>query len=170
MQQDEMSRRQVLAAGAAAIITPASALAGTVQKGIDPEAGVTAPEDLMREHGVLNRCLLVYEEGIRRLRRGEDLAPQVFHHAATLVRRFVEDYHERNEERHIFPLFTTPRGAETPPRMLLQARGVDYPALVGTLKAQHNAGRVLTKRILALSASPDLFHQPGSTARVIEAA
>src|SRR5438045_3706846 len=72
---------------------------------IDPDEGVTAPEDLMKEHGVLNRCLLIYEEGMRRLRAGEEVAPEVFNHTAQLIKTFVEDYHERNEEKYIFPEF-----------------------------------------------------------------
>ena len=35
------------------------------------EAPVTPPEDLMREHGVLKRVLLIYREAIRRLQDGE---------------------------------------------------------------------------------------------------
>ena len=36
----------------------------------------------MREHGVLNRVLLIYEEGLRRLRNKEDVGPSVFHKPA----------------------------------------------------------------------------------------
>jgi hypothetical protein len=43
---------------------------------------VGATEDLMREHGVLNRILLIYEEGLRRLRAKEDVPPSVFHKPA----------------------------------------------------------------------------------------
>src|SRR5262249_53436801 len=71
----------------------------------DPDEGVTAPEDLMKEHGVLNRCLLLYEEGLRRLRGREEVSPELFQHTAGLIRRFVESYHEKNEENHIFPDF-----------------------------------------------------------------
>jgi hypothetical protein len=61
----------------------------------DAEAGVTAPEDLMREHGVLNRILLIYEEGLRRLPAQTDIPPDIFHTSASLARKFVEDYHEK---------------------------------------------------------------------------
>src|SRR5947209_989054 len=64
-----------------------------------PEEEVGAAEDLMREHGVLNRVLLIYEEGLRRLRANEEVPPDAFHKPATLVRKFVEDYHERLEEK-----------------------------------------------------------------------
>ena len=52
------------------------------QNKIDPEKGVTAPEDLMKEHGVLNRCLLIYEEAMRRLHAKSDVPPEVFRAAA----------------------------------------------------------------------------------------
>lgn len=40
----------------------------------EQEVPVTAPEDLMREHGVLKRILLIYREGIRRL-QADDQSP-----------------------------------------------------------------------------------------------
>jgi hypothetical protein len=55
----------------------------------EPEEEAGAAEDLMREHGVLNRILLIYEEGLRRLRAKEEVTPDVFHEPATLVRKFV---------------------------------------------------------------------------------
>src|SRR5262249_14609922 len=75
------------------------------QKKDEPEEEISATEDLMREHGVLNRIVLVFEEGLRRLRGKDDVPPEVFHKPATLVRRFIEDYHEKLEEKFIFPPF-----------------------------------------------------------------
>src|SRR5438067_12639065 len=107
--EDEMSRRSVLRIGIGAALSSA---AGTIEAqgkpvrarpGLDPDKGVTAPEDLMKEHGVLNRCLLIYEEGLRRLRNKEEVSPEVFHHTAEMVHTFVEEYHEQNEEKYIFP-------------------------------------------------------------------
>src|SRR3954453_1729938 len=69
------------------------------------EPEISAPEDLMREHGLLNRILLIYEEGLRRMRNREHVAADVFQKPAELVRNFVEDYHERLEEKFIFPKF-----------------------------------------------------------------
>src|SRR5947207_11159372 len=98
------SRREVIAAGfaGAASLLPNPLAA---QNKIDPEKGVTAPEDLMKEHGVLNRCLLIYEEAIRRIRVKQEVHPEVFNHTAALIRKFVEEYHEQNEEKFIFPVF-----------------------------------------------------------------
>src|SRR5947209_4273522 len=59
------------------------------------EEDVGAAEDLMREHGVLNRLLLIYEEGMRRVKAREDVTPDVFRKPAELARKFVEDYHEK---------------------------------------------------------------------------
>jgi hemerythrin-like domain-containing protein len=100
------------------------------------EEDVTPAEDLMREHGVLNRILLVYEESIRRLEAGVELPPDAVSGAAGIVRRFVEDYHERLEEEHLFP------------RFVKAATLVD---LVEVLRAQHEAGRRLTADILGLA-------------------
>src|SRR5205807_6267311 len=102
-----LARRRflLLGSGLAVSAIPMLALAPREEKN-DPDEGVTAPEDLMKEHGVLNRCLLVYEEGMRRLqRRGSDASPEIFHHTAQLVKKFVEEYHEKNEENFIFPQF-----------------------------------------------------------------
>src|SRR4051794_21548137 len=94
-------RRAVISAGAAGLmmINRGVALAAS------NDEGVTAPEDLMKEHGVLNRCLLIYEAAIRRIEMKEEIGPDVFQHTANLVRRFVEEYHEKNEETYIFPVF-----------------------------------------------------------------
>jgi len=39
------------------------------------------------------------------MRVQEDVAPDVFRKPTTLVRKFVEDYHENLEEKFIFPQF-----------------------------------------------------------------
>ncbi len=141
----KINRRLFLAAGAgSALAIPLNAL-GQKEKW-DPDAGVTAPEDLMKEHGVLRRCLLVYEAGIERIRRKEEIAPEIFSQTAGIIRKFVEDYHERNEEQYIFPEFE---------RAKVQVE------LVQTLKTQHEAGRKVTARIQALS-TPDAFKEQAS--------
>ena len=60
----KLSRRSLVAKSAGAIALAATATAS--QTTYSDDVGVTAPEDLMKEHGVLDRCLLVYEEGIPR--------------------------------------------------------------------------------------------------------
>jgi hemerythrin-like domain-containing protein len=114
---------------------------------------VGAVEDLMREHGVLNRVLLVYEEALRRLGAREDVPPDVFHKTATLVRKFVEDYHERLEEKFIFP--------ELEKRKKL-------PELTAVLRKQHQAGRVVTDVILR-QAAPARFRTAEGRTELIQA-
>jgi hemerythrin-like domain-containing protein len=100
------------------------------------EEGVTATEDLMREHGALRRLLLIFEEGVRRVRAKDDLSPEVFHRCAVLVRNFVENYHERLEENFLFPEFEKRQKMTT---------------LTAVLRKQHLAGRALTDVILGNS-------------------
>jgi hemerythrin-like domain-containing protein len=150
-------RRDFLTAGAFGVAAGALVVPGPVigqekdekKKGEDEE--ISAPEDLMREHGVLNRILLIYEEGLRRLHGKGDVPPDVFHKPATLVRRFVEDYHEKLEEKFIFPPFEK------------QKKLAD---LVAVLRQQHDAGRRLTDVVLRY-ATNDQFTKPEARQQVI---
>ena len=140
------TRRTMFTAGVGALA------ALTARAGSEDE-GVTAPEDLMKEHGVLNRCLLIYEEGMRRLQARQEIPPEVFQQTAGLVRRFVEQYHEKNEETYIFPVFK---------------KAGKLTDLVDVLLAQHKAGRAVTARILDLS-KPDAFRNADSQKALVEA-
>jgi hypothetical protein len=66
---------------------------------------VSPVEDLMREHGILSRCLLIYEEMTARMEKEKKVAPGPRAATADLIRRFIEEYHEKLEEAHIFPRF-----------------------------------------------------------------
>ena len=108
------------------------------------EAEVTPGEDLMQEHGVLERILLVYDEAAGRIERSEPCELTVLTSAAGIVRRFVEDYHEKLEEQFVFP------------RLQAARREVD---LVAVLLRQHKRGREVTEEILRMAgtaAGPDL--------------
>ena len=102
------------------------------------EEEVGAVEDLMREHGVLRRALLVYSETAAKLRTAPaDVAADALARTATLFRRFGEDYHERLlEEAHIFPV--------------VKKAGGPAAGLVDVLQAQHQRGREITEYILAV--------------------
>ena len=104
----------------------------------EPEEGeeVTPTEDLMREHGVLKRVLLIYDEVRRRIGASADFPPDVVAGGAKIIRSFIEEYHEQLEEKHVFPRFRSHHTL------------VD---LVDVLEEQHKAGRVVTARILALT-------------------
>ena len=114
---------------------------------------VSAPEDLMREHGVLRRILLIFEECRRRLRSNKELKPEALHQSAILVRDFVEDYHEKLEEDFIFPLFEKRR---------------ELIPLVRVLRRQHQAGRSLTETILTNS-TPERFANDASRQEISHA-
>jgi hemerythrin-like domain-containing protein len=98
-----------------------------------PAEEVSPPEDLMREHGVLKRVMLVYEEFLRRMDSRQDLPPEALADSAGIIRHFIEDYHEKLEEDFLFPRFEKAH------------KLVD---LVAVLKEQHQAGRRVTDVIL----------------------
>lgn len=112
------------------------------------EEEVSPAEDLMREHGVLRRVLLVYEESLRRLAGGEKVPPQALAGGAQIIRRFIEDYHEQLEEQFLFPRFE---------------RAGKLLELVGVLREQHAKGRQLTSDVLRL-ATPEGLGNPDSVA------
>jgi hemerythrin-like domain-containing protein len=137
------SRRQLLTAGvggvAGLVLTGAVQPPKTATKPIGDE-GVGPGEDLMREHGVLNRILLIYDEGVRRIGAHQPMAADALHSAAAIIKRFLEDYHEKLEEEHLFPRFE---------------KAGKLADLVGVLRKQHQAGRQLTAGILeATTAAP----------------
>src|SRR5947209_4897792 len=85
----------------AAILTPAlPVLADRPEKkqtnSAAKEPEVTATEDLMREHGVIRRALLVYAETVPKLRQNaSSVDAAALRQTAQLFRSFGEDYHER---------------------------------------------------------------------------
>src|SRR6266571_8196691 len=97
-------------------------------------------EDLMREHGVLNRVLLVYDHFVVQIEQKRDLKPEWISNAASIIRNFVEDYHERQEEQFLFPRFE---------------RAHRLADLTSVLKTQHLAGRKLTDQIVSLAKARD---------------
>ncbi|MFO0611152.1 MAG: hemerythrin domain-containing protein [Polyangiaceae bacterium] len=99
-------------------------------------AEVTPGEDLMQEHGLLERVLLIYEAAADRVERAEALEPGIVVDAATIIRSFVEDYHEKQEEDFVFPAL---------------ARSAEHGPLVETLREQHRRGRRATDEILRIA-------------------
>ncbi|MBI1387144.1 MAG: hemerythrin domain-containing protein [bacterium] len=108
------------------------------------EEDVSPAEDLMREHGVLKRVMLIYEEIISRLDGGKDFSPDSLRESAHIIRTFIEDYHEKLEEDFLFPRF---RDANV------------LADLCDVLVKQHQAGRVLTDRTLQLSTLSSLKNE-----------
>ncbi len=105
----------------------------------------------MREHGVLNRVLLIYREGIRRLQAGEQSPAPALNAGAGIIRSFIEDYHEQLEEQYVFPK--------------LEQAG-KLTDITTVLRTQHQRGRVLTDRVLAATTGAATPDQPARDALV----
>lgn len=105
---------------------------------------VTATEDLMREHGILRRALLVYSAAAVKLRaNASSIAPDALQKTAKLFRAFGEEYHEKKlEEAYIFPAVKKVGG-----------EAATYPDI---LIVQHNRGREITEYIISVSRSAKL--------------
>jgi hemerythrin-like domain-containing protein len=101
---------------------------------------VTANEDLMREHGILRRALLVYQESVVRLRQDPaSVPPEALEKTANLFRVFGEEYHEKKlEEAYIFPT-------------LKKSTNTAAASYVDVLLAQHQRGREITDYLLSLT-------------------
>ncbi|HZR77559.1 MAG TPA: hemerythrin domain-containing protein, partial [Chthoniobacterales bacterium] len=134
----QLQRRRLFQATTGLVVAGAVQLATTAHADENQASKVeevTPPEDLMREHGVLNRVLLIYDAVVRKIDVKEDFDPGVISNSARIVQQFIEGYHERNEEQQLFPRFRQ------------AGQLVD---LVKVLYQQHQAGRRLTDTILGL--------------------
>ena len=100
---------------------------------------VTATEDLMREHGILRRALLVYSAVALKLRANpSSIPPDALQKTAKLFRAFGEEYHEKKlEEAYIFPAVKKVGG-----------EAASYPDI---LIVQHNRGREITEYIIGVT-------------------
>ncbi len=100
---------------------------------------VTATEDLMREHGILRRALLVYSAAAIKLRANPSaIVPDSLQKTAKLFRAFGEEYHEKKlEEAYIFPAVKKVGG-----------EAATYPDI---LIVQHNRGREITDYIISVT-------------------
>jgi hemerythrin-like domain-containing protein len=122
-------------------ITALSGIAGTVffescgdgKEQEDQE--VSPPEDLMQEHGVLNRVLLIYDTCKIRLQSREVFPIEELGKAAGIIKSFIEDYHEKQEENYLFPRFE---------------KANQLIDLVKVLRLQHQAGRNVTDQIIQI--------------------
>lgn len=100
---------------------------------------VTATEDLMREHGILRRALLVYSATAVRLRGNpSSIAPDALQKTAKLFKAFGEEYHEKKlEETFIFPA--------------VKKGGGEAASYADVLVVQHNRGREITDYIISVT-------------------
>ena len=166
------TRRHLLAsltaAGAGALLmgcspTSTNNTGATNDDGKEPAAGeavpeqVTAIEDLMREHGILRRALLVYQDLASRFRQDPNATPlSSLEKTAQLFRVFGEDYHEKRlEEGFIIPVIKKVQGG---------AAGYG-----DVLLAQHARGREITNYLLSVSKADRLsIHQSEAAARALD--
>ena len=100
----------------------------------------------MREHGVLDRVLLIYEEVTRRVAGKSLFDPKLLAKSAQVVRDFIENYHEKDEEEYLFPRFE---------------KAGKLVELVSVLREQHLAGRRVTDSIESLATLASLKSEPG---------
>jgi hemerythrin-like domain-containing protein len=148
------TRRDILTsltvAGAGALLigcraTSPNRSSATNDDGREPAPGealpeqVTAMEDLMREHGILRRALLVYRESAARLRQDPAAVPAAtLEKTAQLFRVFGEDYHEKRlEETFVIPVVKKVQGG--------------VASYGDILMAQHARGREITDYLLSVS-------------------
>lgn len=133
---DESRRHALRSLGLAGAGLLVGSFAGAAEKSPEKDAEqVTPAEDLMREHGALRRILLIYRYYLGKLAGGGPVDTAAVQHCARLIRKFVEDYHEKLEEEQLFPRFR---------------KAGQLVVLVDTLKTQHDAGRRLTEPLLSL--------------------
>ncbi|MCA1849599.1 MAG: hemerythrin domain-containing protein, partial [Acidobacteria bacterium] len=127
-------------------------------KGEEDEKGgeVTATEDLMREHGVLRRALLVYAAAAGKLRGNPSaVPPDALRKTAQLFRAFGEEYHEKRlEEQFIFPAVKRAGGAAA--------------GLPDILVVQHDRGREITDYVLGVTNGAKLGGNADVLARALE--
>lgn len=139
----DSSRRKFIKAGgiviATSVVGATANLLGKEEEKKDNE--VSPPENLMREHGVLKRILLVYGEALRRMETKEDLPPEPIADSAKIIRDFVEDYHEKLEENFLFPRFK---------------KANKLTDLLDVLLQQHQGGRRLTDITMQFATSQAL--------------
>ncbi len=124
-----------VSACAGSAVRPASASATPKKKKNEEEeeeTEVSPAEDLMQEHGIVHRVLLVYDEAASTLTAGKSVDLSAIVAATRVVKEFVEGYHEKQEEEYVFP------------RLEKANKEV---ALVATLRLQHERGRALTAAI-----------------------
>lgn len=104
------------------------------KKGEALEERVASPiEDLSKEHGVLERLLLIYDKVINDAASGMGFNARAINGATRIFKDYIGEHHDRCEERYIFPKF----------------REANYIVeLIDILQYQHDVAKRLTGEIL----------------------
>ena len=132
----ENPRRHFIKNSAIVTLSGLALLQGCKDNDGDEGQQVSPPEDLMQEHGLLNRVLLIYDTCKTRIVNKELFPRTSLFDAAQIIRTFVEDYHEKQEENYLFPRFQ---------------KANQLTDLVQTLLQQHKAGRNITEELMQLT-------------------
>jgi hemerythrin-like domain-containing protein len=119
-------RRELLIAAASAVPSALALPASGAQKNA-PRA--SANEDLMQEHGLVERIILIYGRTIELLNANQGVDLALAGQASQIVSRVIHAHHEVEEERIIFPVVEKTAGMQT---------------LTSTLRGQHSAARAIT--------------------------
>lgn len=94
---------------------------------------ITPNEDLMREHGILHRLLLIYENLLYRINYKIKINYKLFLVTAIIMHNFIELYHEKTEEKYIFPVLI---------------KHNIHKELINELILQHKISNKITKKII----------------------
>ncbi len=137
MEPIRIGRRQLMRASATFLASFGfGGIAFSAEREKQEAEDISPPEDLMREHGVLRRILLLYEDLHKKLNDRADVQWSMVDACAAVIRSFVEDYHEKLEEQYVFPA--------------VRKTG-KLTALVDVLLRQHQAGRKLTDTVIQIA-------------------
>jgi hemerythrin-like domain-containing protein len=93
-----------------------------------------ATDELMAEHRVIERVILVLENGALRLEKGQAVRPGLFIEATDFAKGFTDGCHHKKEEGVLFPAMV----AHGMP-------GESGP--IGVMLAEHEQGRALTRAL-----------------------
>lgn len=107
-------------------------------------------EDLLREHAVISRLLLIFDANAASLRSNAPANTQSIIQTCDILRSFVQNYHEKNEEEYVFTS--------------LEKKG-RMNDITGVLRQQHQVGRQLVDDIRNLASGGSL-QDPAARAKL----
>lgn len=90
-------------------------------------------ENLMCQHALLSRVMIIYDHCNKQISKNETLDRESLANAAFVIKEYIEDYHEKLEEKYLFPLIVNAN---------------KLPGQVQLLCIQHAEGKKLTMQII----------------------
>lgn len=93
-------------------------------------------ESLMREHALLSRVMIIYDHCNNQISNNEPLDRESLANAALIIKEYIEDYHEKLEEKYLFPLIVNANKLQGQVQLLF---------------IQHAEGRKLTMQIIKVT-------------------